>query len=355
MQSSLFKWIIEHTWAIEVFIALVSLLSLNLFLKKILIATKRKKNLKEGDWHYHLDYAALTPARVLLWILLASFLTDLIARELHYPSWINPIQGMRNGAIVICFAWFLLRWKRVVHATILSRHSAERPAFDLLSVQVVGRLFTIAVYFLSTLIILQLFGLDVGPLIAFGGIGAAALGFASKDVVANFFGGVMLSFTRIFSVGDLIQIPQKNIEGYVEEIGWYLTSIRDLEKRPLYVPNWLFATEMVVNQSRMTHRRFEQTIGIRYEDIHKTEEILKRIQAVLKTDENVDPAVPHYTVLKGFSPSTVDLEIKAYLQTTRIEEYKLASQSILLKVYSVIEECGAQMPLPISQVILYRS
>ena len=119
------------------------------------------------------------------------------------------------------------------------------------------------------MIVLQVWGLNLAPLIAFGGIGAAAIGFAGKDVIANFFGGLMLHINRSFMVGDLIQMPDSHLEGYVEEIGWYLTTVRE-KKKGRYTCPMRFSRMRVINGARMTHRRIEEKIGVRYEDFSKT-------------------------------------------------------------------------------------
>ncbi len=52
---------------------------------------------------------------------------------------------------------------------------------------------------------------------AAGGIGGLAIGFAAKDILANFFGGVTVFIERPFNIGDWIIISEKGIEGTVEE------------------------------------------------------------------------------------------------------------------------------------------
>jgi len=115
----------------------------------------------------------------------------------------------------------------------------DKPSIDFL-----GKILTIIIVFISFLMILQIVGGDIMPLVAFGGIGAAAIGFAAKDVIANFFGGLMLFITRPFVNGDLIEMPSNNIIGHIETIGWYNTCIRELSKMAVYVPNSSFSTAL---------------------------------------------------------------------------------------------------------------
>ena len=119
---------------------------------------------------------------------------------------------------------------------------------------------------LSALMVLQSLGVSVSGLLAFGGIGGIAVGFAAKDMLANFLGGLSIYLDRPFAVGDWIRSPDRSIEGTVEDIGLRVTRIRTFDQRPLYVPNSTFSSVSLENPSRMTNRRIYETIGVRYED-----------------------------------------------------------------------------------------
>jgi len=80
---------------------------------------------------------------------------------------------------------------------------------------------------------MQTLGYSISGVLAFGGIGGIAVGFAARDLLANFFGGFMIYMDRPFDVGDWIRSPDQEIEGTVEKIGWRLTTIRTFDKRPL--------------------------------------------------------------------------------------------------------------------------
>ncbi len=353
MQSSLIEWLTVHTWPVEVVAALISLLLLNFGLKKLLAKQKRTAHVKEGSWLYHLDYAALVPAQVLLSILLGCFLIDLAIREFSGAS--ISLAVVRNVGIVICLAWFFLRWKKVVHRTLMAHQGGLKHSYDPLSLAVTGRLFTIGVVFLTSLIVLQLLGVDIAPLVAFGGIGAAALGFASKDVIANFFGGVMLSFTRPFTVGDFVELPQKKMSGNVEEIGWYLTSLRDVKKQPIYIPNWLFATELLINQSRISHRCLDERIEIRYDDLSKLTPILKEVRSVLEQEPLLDRKLSHYAHLLEFTSFSVQMELKAYFTCTAYQEFMQVRQKLLLRIHDILSQFGVETPVPITQIVMRES
>lgn len=212
--------------------------------------------------------------------------------------------------------------------------------------QVVSRLLTIAILVLTAMIVLQIIGINILPILTFGGIGAAALAFAGKDVLANFFGGVMLYITRSFSVGDDILIPERSIEGKVEEIGWYFTSLRDKEKRPLYLPNSLFSTLMVVNASRMTHRKIHETFKIRWSDISKVQMIVDKIKKELASDPTIDKNVPILCYFDTVSEYALNVFVDVYTLATRMEEYVAVKQDLLIRIQNIISSCEAEIAFP---------
>ena len=355
MESTHWKqWLlVDHPWLIEIVIALALLFFLNGVLKKILGRSKQMAHLKESDWRYHLEYAAVIPARILLWVLLGTFVLDLGVRELKL-SGLSYVGSLRNAGIIACLAWFLLRWKKVFHRVVSIRSEREKGpmAMDPFTLEVVGKIFTIMVLFLTVLIIMQLFGLNVVPLITFGGIGAATLGIAGKDVIGNFFGGMMIYFTRPFMVNDLIELPQRKLMGHIEEIGWYFTSIRDPDKKPIYIPNAVFSTEPVLNQSRMTHRRIDEVIGIRYADLGVLPKIVEEVRTLFEHNTSIDHHQPVHVFLRGLGETSVQVEIKAYVLCTRYEEFMELRQAALTEICGIVERNGAVMPFPVMDVVV---
>lgn len=211
--------------------------------------------------------------------------------------------------------------------------------------------FSVAVFFVFGLIVLDLIGLDVAPLLAFGGIGAAALGFASKDVISNFYGGLTIYLTRPFLTGDLITMPQRGIEGTIERIGWYFTTLRDLSKKPVYIPNAFFATELLVNQSRMTHRQINERLPLRYSDASKIEPLVEEIRHLFSTHPDIDSKQGIRVFVHSFAASSVVLEIKAYTLKTRYEDFMEVQQKILIRICEKVEAVGAGIGYPVSEQI----
>jgi MscS family membrane protein len=210
----------------------------------------------------------------------------------------------------------------------------------------IGKLLRLSIIITTALVVLQSFGYSVSGVMAFGGIGGIAVGFAAKDLLANFFGGLMIYLDRPFKVGDWIRSPDKEIEGTVEEIGWRQTRIRTFDKRPLYVPNGTFANISVENPSRMTNRRIYETIGVRYEDAGHVPAIVADVHAMLRQHGEIDQQQTLIVNLNSFGASSVDFFVYTFTRTTNWVRYHDIKQDVLLRILNIIEGHGAEVAFP---------
>jgi len=184
--------------------------------------------------------------------------------------------------------------------------SSDDPVVIEQTYEITIRIFKIIVILISLLTLMQEFGLSISGLLAFGGVGGLVVGLAAKDLLSNFFGGLMIYFDRPFKVGEFIKSPDRNIEGIVESIGWRLTVVRTFSKNVLYIPNSAFSNIIVENATRMTNRRINEVIGLRYEDLDKIPEIVNKVRAYLDQNNNIDHSNKPVVYFKSFSASSCD-------------------------------------------------
>ncbi|MEF1299785.1 mechanosensitive ion channel family protein, partial [Vibrio parahaemolyticus] len=185
---------------------------------------------------------------------------------------------------------------------------------------------------IGVLTIMQAFGLSLSGLLTFGGVGGLIVGLAAKDLLSNFFGGLMIYFDRPFKVGDWIRSPDRQIEGTVERIGWRMTSIRTFDKRPLYVPNSVFSNIVVENPSRMLNRRIYEVVGLRYDDADKVPEIITAVREMLKNHKDIDTRQTLIVNFDTFGPSSLNFFIYTFTKTVNWVRYHEVKQDVLLKV-----------------------
>jgi MscS family membrane protein len=188
--------------------------------------------------------------------------------------------------------------------------------------------------------------------LAFGGIGGIAVGFAAKDLLANFFGGLMIYLDRPFKVGDWVRSPDQEIEGTVEKIGWRLTTIRTFDKRPLYVPNQVFTNVSVQNPSRMSHRRIYETVGLRYDDSNQLEQIISNVKSMLMTHAEIDNTQTMIVNFNAFGSSSLDFFIYTFTKTTNWIKYHEVKQDVLLQVMRIVADAKAEIAFPTSTVLV---
>jgi len=257
--------------------------------------------------------------------------------------------------IVIIISWSLLRGLNYyLRLKPFSKNLSSEDDITLITetYEIVIRILKILVVVIAALIIMQEIGLSISGLLAFGGVGGLIVGLAAKDLLSNFFGGMMIFFDRPFRVGEFIKSPDRNIEGIVEKIGWRLTVVRTFSKNILYIPNTAFSSIIVENATRMSNRRINETIGIRYDDLNKITDIIKDVNSILENNLDIDQSQKAKVYFKSFSASSCDFFVYAFTKTKDWEKFLSIKQDILLKIAQIIEEHDAEIAYPTTTVFI---
>jgi MscS family membrane protein len=330
----------NYFWLIEGLLGVGALFAIQYVVKKAI--AKAEKHNQQG-WKKRLGTIFHLPLSTLIWVLGAVYLTDVVGEHVGFSIAVKYLDAVQKTAVVSFLTWVFYRWKREVELSFLAKPIKK---IDSTTVHIVSRLATVAVGVLSGLIVLQILGVNTAPLLAFGSIGAASIGFAGKDVMANFCSGIMLHITRPFVVGDQILLPEKELEGHIEEMGWFRTSIRDKEKREISLPNNFFSTMLLINISRMTHRRIKQHLKIGFDHTSKISEIVDKMRAHLEKCPDIDTHYPVHVFLKSFGDYACDIEIDAYSTITNQASFNRFQQKILLELQAILQDMHVKLALP---------
>ncbi|MBL4584259.1 MAG: mechanosensitive ion channel family protein [Pseudomonadales bacterium] len=334
----------DSLWVYQVF-GVVFLTSLiNFFIRRFINRLTHELTKTANLWDDAILEAARQPLRVLIWIIGLSVAMEII-EESSVSSIFANIQPFREMAIIALITWFVVRFIREAEQHIADPQRMVKP-LDETTASALGKLLRASVVVTSLLVILQTLGYSISGVLAFGGIGGIAIGFAAKDLLSNFFGGLMIYLDRPFKVGDWIRSPDREIEGTVEDIGWRLTRIRTFDQRPLYVPNAVFATISLENPSRMTNRRIYETIGLRYQDTRQLGDIVQQVKAMLAQHPEIDSNRTLIVNFDKFSESSVDFFIYTFTKTTDWVYFHEVKQDVLLKVLEVVHNNGADCAFP---------
>ena len=336
----------QYLWVLELFVIVVLALGLGMVINRVVDKLEVQAAKTKTVWDDALIEACRRPLIWVVWILGVNFAAGIAAQKMDSGLYdlVDPVNRL---ALIFLGVMFLTNFISRAERNLVHPDYIAKP-MDETTVRAVGKLLRAAVIITGVLIAMQLFGYSISGLLAFGGIGGIAMGFAAKDLLANFFGGLMIYLDRPFSVGDWVRSPDQEIEGTVEDIGWRLTRIRTFDKRPLYIPNAVFANISVENPSRMTNRRIYETIGVRYDDLAQMGPIIEQVKAMLLAHPDIDTNQTMMVNFNKFAASSLDFFIYVFTKTTNWEAYHQVKQDVLLKVADIIAANQAEVAFPTS-------
>lgn len=332
-------------WVASLVAIAVITVVLNLIAQTLLRQAARISRTTETVWDDAFVSTASGPILVAMWVVGAGFMLRVLQRQIE-EDFIAEALALRDVLLIICVAWFLTRFIGKVCRNVIAARAARGEVVDHTTVDALGKLTRLITIIVMLLMIAQTLGFKITGLLALGGVGGIAVGFAAKDLLANFFGGLTIYLDRPFAVGDWIRSPDKSLEGTVEYISWRHTRIRGFNKNPIYVPNSVFTNILVENPSRMSHRRLKETIGLRYDDFDLVAPIVNDIKAMLLAHPDIDPQQTLIVNFTQFGPSSLDLMVYTFTKTTVWVTFHEVKQDILLKIGQIIAGHGAEIAFP---------
>ena len=246
---------------------------------------------------------------------------------------------------LLVFLFFILAARLVKRVLNVAgrRTRLDRTLADLLG-RIAYALTIILGLFVAAVVIFPTF--NPGDLIAGLGITSVAIGFAFKDVLQNFFAGILILWRRPFIVGDEIKVG--DYEGIVEEITTRSTRVKTYDGERAVIPNGDVYTNAVLVRTAYNSRRIGLTVGIGYQDgIDEARAIIHRV--LQKTEGVQDTPAPEVLVIE-FGPSSVDLKI-LFWSTSRQANVLKVTDKVMTGIKLALDEAGIDIPYP-HQVIM---
>lgn len=348
--ENIFNLIFQHIWLLDVFLVILTTALTTYLVKGILNRLYPRLRKTKTPWDEATLVALKKPLHAFIWVLGIGFAVEILQAHTPEVPLFFTVNSARYLGFITLFAWFLMRLtkegeKILTHA----QHSGE--SLDRTTVGALAKLTKASILVTTTLVVLQTFGIGISGVLAFGGISGAAVAFSAKDLLANFFGGLIIYLDRPFAVGDWIRLPgHQDLEGTVEHIGWRVCRIRTFDKRPLYVPNSLFTTVSIENPTRMSNRRIKTLIGLRYEDANKIESIVKDLENMLANHEAIDQQQLSMVYLVEFGATSLNILLYTFTKTTLWKEFQAIQQDVYLKAIRIINTHGAECAYPTTTV-----
>ncbi|MCB1672128.1 MAG: mechanosensitive ion channel family protein [Gammaproteobacteria bacterium] len=337
-------------WGWRILVIVFLTLLLRALALRILTSLGRQFRRTENVW----DDALFEAARpVVSWFILimglclaADVADNFVDTALLTSERIDAVRRLSVIVLIMCFAWRFILLVEEAKLHELQSGEPEPGRLDATTLTALAKLLRLTVVISAVLIALPTLGIEITALLAAGGVGGIAIGFAAQDLLSNFFGGLMIYLDRPFAIGDWIRSPDREIEGTVEQIGWRLTVVRTFDKRPLYVPNSMFTKLALENPSRMTHRRIYETVGIRYRDAALMDAIVGDVRSLLRNHADIDQRETVLVNFNRYAASSLEFFVYCHTRTTNWVRYHEVKQQILLSIIRIVHSHGGDFAFP---------
>jgi len=254
--------------------------------------------------------------------------------------------GVRALVIIIA-TLFLLQFvglvARRIEAVIERRHSDieyKKRASTL--GRVILWLLRVVVIAVASMMLLEQFGLPIGPALTAAGVAGIAIGFGAQNIVQDFFGGFFILIENQIRVGDVVKINEQS--GLVEEINLRMVVLRDYSGNVIYVRNGKI--DVVTNMTKdYSFAVFNVSVAYR-EDVDEVVKALKAVDEDLRKDPGFkDDILSPLEVagLDSFGDSAI--VIKARTMTKPIQQWRIGRE-FNRRMKKKFDELGIEIPFP---------
>jgi len=323
----------------------------------IRIQLKRIAPDKDVATFKHLLLTALTkPLSLFIWAYGIYWALSPLFIHFQTPEGTNLVhlvaQKAADIAGVFAILWFIYRLVDVIDAQIKRWAASTESTIDDVLAPLVGKTLRVFIIAIGGIIIIQnLTGVKIGPLLASLGIGGLAVALAARDSIANFFGTITILFDKPFQVGERIVIDQ--YDGVVESVGFRSSRIRTLTGHLVSIPNEKIVSSSLENIGRRPHIRWLTNIGITYDTPpEKAERAAQIIQEILENHEGMEEDFPPRVYFNGFNDWSLNILVIAWYHPPNYWDYQAWLQKTCLQIMQRFKAEGIDFAFPTKTIYL---
>ena len=241
----------------------------------------------------------------------------IIGHQLESLSFVNLLQRSLTAALIILISYWIVQLFEQVFIYYLKQYTQQTEVmWDDVLLPLIEAVIPVLILLLGGVLVLRNFGLDLtGIWVALGGA-TFIIGFAVKDILANFFSGIVLLIDTPFQFGDVLQLEDGSI-GMLLRIGVRVTQIYLFASHcDIYIPNSILQNQNITNLSRPTSYYYYSTtleIPANYEldSIKQTinEVVLAHPDTLAEIDDKLDLIDSYYTCNQNDSRASEQQEV----------------------------------------------
>jgi MscS family membrane protein len=204
------------------------------------------------------------------------------------------------------------------------------------------------VWVIGIAIILDIFGIQIGPLVAGLGLFSVAVALGAQDFFKNLIAGILIIGEHRFQPGDRIEVSGQ-LHGIVETIGFRSTVVRTFDTAPMTIPNKDLSDVKVINHGDMENRRLNWKINLIYSTtVEQLEAIRTEIKNyIINSDDFVsDPDLDPVVRVVELGSSSIDILIVAYSDPVGFGAYNEVKETLIFNIMRIVKENNSEFAYP---------
>ncbi|SFR45201.1 Mechanosensitive ion channel [Halogeometricum rufum] len=216
---------------------------------------------------------------------------------------------------------------------------------------VFSNVWTLVVLLGGAATLLWLWNIEITPLLGAAGVAGIAVGFAAKDTVANFFGGIALYFDDTYKLGDFIVLDD-GTSGSVVKVGIRSTTLLTRDELMVTVPNSVLNAAKITNESApQRRRRIRVPLGVAYgTDVDAFEALA--VEVADAESLVLDSPKPRMR-FRRFGDSALEYELLCWVSAPT--RRRRAQHELNRALYVAMTDAGVEIPYPKRDVTFTRA
>ncbi len=335
---------------LAVTILVVALLVRGFITRHVLRGLMRMAHKTKTEFDDHLFEAIAPPVKIIPLIIGLFFAIQILG--LSGNAQIFGANVMRS-LIAYAIFWALVRSVEPVFHLISPLENTLSPAIMDWTKKAAKALFA----FIGGAAILEIWGIQVGPMLAGLGIFGVAIALGAQDLFKNLIAGLLILAERRFNPGEWIKVDGI-VEGTVEKINFRSTQVRRFDKSMVHVPNAKLSDNALTNYSRMTHRRIYWKVGLVYgSSVEQLRAVQQGILNYIQThaDFAQPPEVSTFVHIDSFNDSSIDLMIYCFTKTTNWGAWLEIKEDFVCAVKEIVAEAETDFAFPSRTIYVEQS
>ena len=267
-------------------------------------------------------------------------------RSIGAQEWVSLGEGLLRIALIVIAAWTVTTGgNRMIRAMIarLCRATSQDRAQRLETLGLAFRnVLGVVVSLVAGMLILDVLGISVAPILATAGVAGIAIGFGAQSLIKDYFNGFFLLVDDQLRQGDIVQIA--GIGGEVEEVTLRYIRLRDYEGNVHFVPNGQIGT--VTNRSR-DFAFAVIDIGIAYrESVEEAIEAMRAVGREMRADEAFGPSILEDLEIAGVNEwAGSAIVIRCRFKVKAMQQWGVR-RGFLQRLKAAFDAHGIEIPYP---------